>query len=190
MKTRDSGMPEAGYWNTFFDPEAVLRAMGLDQSAGAIVDVGCGYGTFTLPAAHLTGQRVIALDVEPELVQQLADRARRDGVGHLVEARHQDVAADGTGLADGEAATVFLFNILHCEQPVTLLREANRILASGGRVGVIHWRSDIATPRGPNLSIRPKPSDCMQWMEEAGFTVERSSVVLPPYHLGVVGHRR
>ena len=189
MKTRDSGMPEAGYWNTFFNPEAVLRTLGLDQSTGVIVDVGCGYGTFTLPAARLTGQRVIALDVESDLVRQLADRAQHEGLGHLVDVRHQDVAAQGTGLADAEAATVFLFNLLHCEQPVDLLREAHRILVSGGRVGVVHWRSDIATPRGPDLSIRPKPSDCVRWLGEAGFTVARPAVALPPYHFGLVGQR-
>ena len=149
MKTRDSGMPEAGTWNTFFDPDAVLRAMDLHQARGPIVDVGCGYGTFTLPAARLTGVRVIALDVESVLVQQLADRAQPAGLGHLVEVRHQDVAAHGTGLADQEAMTVLLFNILHCEHPVALLREAYRILAPSGRVAVIHWRSDIPTPRGP-----------------------------------------
>lgn len=49
-------MPDAGYWNTFFDPEAVLRTMGIDQSTGVIVDMGCGYGTFTLPAARLIEQ--------------------------------------------------------------------------------------------------------------------------------------
>lgn len=181
-------MPGTG--TVFFDPEAVLRTMGMDQSTGVIVDVGCGYGTFTLPPARLTEQRVIALDVESELVQQLADRVQRDGLGHLVEVRHQDVAADGTGLADAVAATVFLFNLLHCEQPVQLLREAHRVLAPGGRVGVIHWRSDIATPRGPDLSIRPKPVDCVKWLNEAGFTLARPAVDLPPYHFGVVGHRR
>ena len=189
MKTRDSGMPDASFWNTFFDPDAVLRALGFDQSSGVIVDVGSGYGTFTLPAARLTSQRVIALDVEPALVGQLTERAREAGLAHLVDARHQDVAADGTGLADGEAAAVFLFNLLHCEQPAVLLRETYRILAPGGRVGVIHWRSDILTPRGPDLSIRPTPEDCQRLLMSAGFHITQPAITLPPFHFGLVGRR-
>jgi len=30
MKVRDSGMPEEGWWSTFFDPERILRLFGLD----------------------------------------------------------------------------------------------------------------------------------------------------------------
>jgi ubiquinone/menaquinone biosynthesis C-methylase UbiE len=75
---------------------------------------------------------------------------------------------DGTGLADCGADIVMLFNLLHCEQPLDLLAEARRTLQPGGRVGVVHWRSDIPTPRGPDLSIRPSPEQCAAWLREAG----------------------
>ena len=50
MKTRESGMPEESLWATFFTPEEVLHKLGL-PTAGDVVDFGCGYGTFTIPAA-------------------------------------------------------------------------------------------------------------------------------------------
>jgi len=189
MKTRDSGMPEEAYWSSFFDPDAILCTLGLDKAKGTVVDVGCGYGTFTLPAAKLTPQRVIALDVEPLLIERLTSRALAANLQHLIEARHQDVAAHGLGLPDQRADIVLLFNVLHCEDPAELLREAFRVLAEGGRVGVIHWRSDIATPRGPDALIRPKPEGCRRWLLEAGFEVGQQSVTLPPYHFGLVGIR-
>ena len=80
MKTRDSGMPEEGYWSTFFDAEATLTALGLDVATGLVVDVGCGYGTFTLPVARLTGQRVVGIDIEADLVQHLDAKARSLGL--------------------------------------------------------------------------------------------------------------
>jgi ubiquinone/menaquinone biosynthesis C-methylase UbiE len=48
-----------------------------------------------------------------------------------------------------------LFNILHAEQPERLLREARRILAPHGLLGIIHWNYDPSTPRGPSMEIRP-----------------------------------
>jgi SAM-dependent methyltransferase len=187
MKTRDSGMPDEGYWSTFFDAEAILTALGLHVAAGPVVDVGCGYGTFTLPVARLTGRRVMAIDIEPDLVRQLEVKARAAGLP--VEGIVRDVAHDGTGIPAGTADVVLLFNLLHCEEPVALLREAHRVVAPGGRVGVIHWRSDVPTPRGPHPSIRPQPAMCRKWLLEAGFLVEREPMTLEPYHFGLVGRR-
>ena len=39
-----------------------------------------------------------------------------------------------------------------------------RILKDDGIISIIHWRSDIQTPRGPSLDIRPKPQDCEKWL--------------------------
>jgi ubiquinone/menaquinone biosynthesis C-methylase UbiE len=79
---------------------------------------------------------------------------------------------------------------LHIEDPVSLLREAFRVVRIGGIVGVIHWRQDIETPRGPPLEIRPRPDQCRAWAEEAGL----QWVLCPdlpncPWHWGMVFKR-
>ncbi len=66
---------------------------------------------------------------------------------------------------DNSVDYVMLFNILHAEDPVSLLKEAHRILKRDAKVGVIHWIYSDSTPRGPSLDIRPKPHQCIQWME-------------------------
>jgi len=186
MKTRDSGMPAEDHWSTFFAPEALLARLGLDRARGPIVDVGCGYGTFTLPIARLTGQAVIGLDIEADLIERLEERARRDGLAR-VRGFVRDVAANGIGEADGSADIVLLFNLLHCEDPLGLLREARRVLMPGGRVGIIHWRSDIVTPRGPAAAIRPRPEAVATWLAQTGFALAVPATVLEPYHYGLVG---
>lgn len=186
MKTRDSGMPEHDQWKTFFAPETILRALGLDRARGPVVDVGCGYGTFTLPAARLTGQPVVGIDIEPALVTLLAEQARNLGLTG-VSALQRDVVHAGLGLPSRTADVVLLFNLLHCEDPAALLVRARRVLIPGGRVGVIHWRSDIPTPRGPDRLIRPTPAACRQWMVAAGLAVVVEPTLLEPYHFGLVG---
>lgn len=187
MKGRESGMPEADYWSTFFRPEGVLATLvDIHNGRETAVEFGSGYGTFTLPLAGLTGGRVLGLDIEPGLVADLRTEAARAGLTHLSVVKRDFVAA-GTGLADASVDRVLLYNILHIEDPVALLREAFRILRPGGSASVIHWRSDIPTPRGPSLAIRPSPEQCLAWAEEAGFRGEvREIGESAPYHFGLV----
>jgi SAM-dependent methyltransferase len=159
MKVRESGMPEPDLWHTFFDPDAILKAMGLTDSVGNAADFGCGYGTFAIPAAKQVRGTLYGFDLDPAMIEASERYAEREHVRN-VRLFLRDFVADGTGL---DAATVdyaMLFNILHAEDPLRLLREAYRILGPGGKVGVIHWNYDPKTPRGPPMSMRPKPEDC------------------------------
>ena len=191
MKGRESGMPEEAYWATFFDPVAALDQLLIQGgSLGDIVEFGCGFGTFTLLAARRTGGIVTALDIEPEMVEVVRQKAnieQRDNIRPEV----RDFVADGTGLETASQGHAMIFNLLHLENPVALLREAHRVLGAGGVLSVIHWRSDIATPRGPSLEIRPAPEQCRAWMQEAGFKAIRSVDLQAscPYHFGLLGQR-
>ena len=104
---------------------------------------------------------------------------------------HQrDFVAEGTGLPESHVWRVMLFNILHIENPIRLLREAFRILTPGGEVGIMHWRRDIQTPRGPSLEIRPTAEQCRAWGEKAGFEFERYEPLnCCSYHWGLVMRR-
>ena len=77
-----------------------------------------------------------------------------------------------------------LFNILHCEEPVKLLKSVYNLLVSGGTAGVIHWKFED-TPRGPSMEIRPKPEQIIEWAKTAGFTIDKQ-IDLPPYHYGII----
>jgi hypothetical protein len=108
---------------------------------------------------------------------------------HNVHAKQRDFVADGTGLEAASVNYAMLFNILHAENPVSLLREAWRVLSLTGVVAVIHWNYDPATPRGPSMTIRPRPEQCVAWGKEAGFTRHDGIIDVPPYHYGIVFHR-
>jgi SAM-dependent methyltransferase len=186
MKTRDSGMPDEPLWSTFFAPEAVLSRLGLTRACGDVVDFGCGYGTFTIPAARMARGTVHALDIEPEMVAATAARAKAAGLIN-VRAEQRDFVAEGTGLPDASVDYAMLFNILHAEGPLALLKEALRVLSPGGRLGIMHWNYDPTTPRGPDMAIRPRPQQCRAWAEQVGFQLDGAERIdLPPYHYGIV----
>ncbi len=189
-------MPAEAMWTTFFDVEAILDRLGfgdLGPEGADVVDLGCGYGTFTLPAARRTRAAcractVYAFDIEPAMVEATRQKALDLGLTNVV-AVLRDVMAEGTGLAAASCGFVMAFNVLHAARPVELLDEAYRILQPGGRVAIIHWNPDPSTPRGPALDIRPTPAQCRIWLEAAGFAVPDPAVSLPPYHYGLVGTR-
>lgn len=177
-------MPEEEMWEDFFESENILRTFGLDKGVQDIAEFGCGYGTFTLAAAKLVTGVVHAFDIEPAMFDAVNQKCRDSRINN-VRAVIRDFVAEGTGLPSDSIDAALLFNILHHEEPVALMQEALRILKPGGRLAVIHWNYDPATPRGPAMEIRPRPEQCIAWARSAGFT-ERGRFDLPPYHYGLL----
>jgi ubiquinone/menaquinone biosynthesis C-methylase UbiE len=186
MKARESGMPDEHMWSGFFSPDQALLALGLTGSCGDVLDFGCGYGTFSIPAARRVRGTVHALDIEPAMVEATARKAEQEGLDN-VRVENRDFIADGTGLPPGSVDYVMLFNILHCQDPAVLLREAYRVLSSVGRLGIMHWNYNATTPRGPSMDIRPRPEQCRDWAQSIGFRLQAPKIIdLPPYHYGWV----
>ncbi|MBL9199374.1 MAG: class I SAM-dependent methyltransferase [Opitutaceae bacterium] len=188
MKLRESGMPAQDYWETLFDVPAILDAFGFDSTTADVAELGCGYGTFTIPLAKRIAGRLIAVDFDPAMVATTQQRGLEAGL-HNIHARIRDVVADGFCVPPASCDAALLFNILHAEEPVALLRAARDVVRPGGLVAVIHWRSDIATPRGPSLAIRPRPGQIAAWAAEAGLTAGDEDFALPPWHFGIKLHR-
>ena len=186
MKTRESGMPNEEMWDTFFDPEVILDSLGIKNLIGSIADLGCGYGTFTIPVAKRTIGLVYAIDIEKDMLRVTQEKVKQSGLKN-VKVIQRDFIVDGAGLADSSCDLVMLFNILHAEEPLNILAETKRILTSKGKVAIIHWIPDPTTPRGPPMSIRPRPEQIQDWLKETGFNLKDRIIPLPPYHYGVIG---
>lgn len=184
MKGRESGMPEKEMWDGFFNPEDVLKIMRVDENIKDAAEFGCGYGTFTIPAARLVKGTVYAIDIEKEMV----DFTEKEAVSHNIRNIKKilrDFVINGTGLENESVGYVMLFNILHIEHPEILLEETYRILRPHGKLGIMHWNYDPSTPRGPSMNIRPKPEQCIEWAKRAGF-IKPEQHDLKPYHYGIV----
>jgi SAM-dependent methyltransferase len=190
MKVRDSGMPDEAIWESLFDVDLILERLGVDAGLINVAELGCGYGTFTLPVARRISGTLYTYDIDEVMVERAKQRVVRAGLTDVV-VDCRDVLTHGFGLPPASQHGCLLFNILHHHDPVTPLQTAARCLRPDGRLFVIHWRHDPATPRGPSLSIRPRPQQIIAWAHESGMLELASQVLdLAPWHYGLVLVRR
>ena len=184
MKVEDSGMPEEIYWNSLFDIEGILEWLNLPEETTKIVEIGCGYGTFTVPLARRLTGKIHTFDIEPCMIEIAQENAQKAGVSNITfELR--DVLEQGTDLEPNSTDMVLLFNILHLSEKRIFLKEASRILKNGGTVAIIHWRTDMITPRGPTMNTRPDKEQILSASDGLNLDYHGNSEILEPYHWGI-----
>ena len=178
-------MPDEKVWEGFFDINLILTELQIDSNITDLVEIGCGYGTFTIPAAQTITGNMYAFDIEKEMIEIVEQKAASKLLNNVI-LNHRDILPQTTGLPYNSVDYVMLFNILHHDSPLDFFNEAYRILKIQGKIGIIHWRSDIPTPRGPDLSIRPKPEQILGWIRDLKFKVHKDPVIIKPYHYGLI----
>jgi ubiquinone/menaquinone biosynthesis C-methylase UbiE len=119
----------------FVTPERLRKA--LEPSPGErILEVGPGTGYYTLPVADWLGTsgRLDVVDVQQEMLDHTARRAREAGLGNVVPA-----LADARAMPyeDGAFDGAFLVTVLgEIPDQEAALRELRRVLKPSGRVVV------------------------------------------------------
>lgn len=74
MKVPDSGMPEETFWESLFDVPLALDRLKINRTVGHVAELGCGYGTFTLPVAQRVAGTVFTFDIEPIMIARTRGR--------------------------------------------------------------------------------------------------------------------
>jgi ubiquinone/menaquinone biosynthesis C-methylase UbiE len=127
---------ESPWRRQFFDPVGALKAAGI-QSGQDVLEVGCGTGFFTIPAAQLVGEkgRVYALDPHPLAIEQVATKVRHVGLTNVRLIRSDATEA---GLASATIDVALLFGVIPSPTlPLDrLLPEVYRLLRREGTVAV------------------------------------------------------
>ena len=184
MKVIDSGMPEEVYWNSLFDIPCIIKWLDIKNVVGPIVEIGCGYGTFTVPIAKKTNNQVLAFDIDPSMIEITRNNVQQSGLSN-VQFFQRDILETGTGLESHSVGMILLFNILHFDERRALLEEASRIAKHSGVVAIIHWRKDMETPRGPIVHMRPDQETILSSISDLDFRFTGNSKILEPYHWGM-----
>ena len=104
-----------------------------------VLDVACGTGNLTIPAAR-AGASVTGIDIAPNLVSQAQTRARAEGLS----IRFDVGDAEQLPYANGEFTTVVtMFGAMFAARPDRAAAEMLRVTRPGGRIAMANW-----TPSG------------------------------------------
>jgi ubiquinone/menaquinone biosynthesis C-methylase UbiE len=141
------------------DPARILDR--LVREGQTVVDLGCGLGYFSLAMARLVGPRgrVIALDIQWEMLARARARARRRGLDGVIEFRR--CAPDDLGLRN-PVHFVLAFWMLHEVRDLTgLLTQVGSVLTPSRPLLVVEPKFHVPAARFANTAAA---------IERAGFT--------------------
>lgn len=130
-------MPAGGFSN----PERIIKELSLPQGA-RVADFGSGSGYFTLLIAKVIGPEglVTAVDVLASPLQVVKTRAQDIGLFNIAYVRGNLEIPGSSRLNDNSQDLVLLANILfQSQKKADIIREAKRVLKSGGELVVIDW---------------------------------------------------
>jgi O-methyltransferase/aklanonic acid methyltransferase len=100
-----------------------------------VLDIGCGRGASTFPAAEAVGPEghVLGIDIAPAMVEEARREAARQGASQVdvrvMDGEHPDLPAGSFDVITGSYSVIFL-----PDAPAAIGRYAG-LLADGGRIG-------------------------------------------------------
>ena len=161
-------------------PEETLVKAGI-KPGDVILDIGCGMGYFTFPAARMVGPKgmIYALDISGVMLAELRSRAASSGVFNIHT--HQ-VAHSKLSVPEAPYTLALLSDALHeVDDKPAFLSAVAAALRPGARLSVIEWDKK-ETPKGPPLKERISEDEMQVLLKKAGFT-EPASAPLGAAHV-------
>lgn len=163
-----------------------IQALDLDLDT-VIADIGAGSGYYSYRIAPLLdGGKVIAVDIQPEMLEFLRKRSAELGVTNVEPALGK---IDDIGLAPESIDAALMVDSYHeFSHPAEMLRSIRLALRPGGQVFLLEYRAE-----DPDVPIKPlhkmSEAQAIKELEAAGFSFVENIDVLPWQHLMIFEKR-
>ena len=165
--------------------ETLLAALEL-QPGEVVCDMGCGNGYYTLPIAKLVGEtgRVLAVDIQPEMLHLLELRAKKEQVENIEPIQSSVVDPK---LPEGELDLILLVDVYHeFSHPEQMLAAMRKALKPTGRIALVEFRlEDVNVPI--KLEHKMSKEQIMKEFPPNGFKLVGEFEELPWQHVMFFG---
>ena len=164
----------------YLDPAEVLGMYGI-RADMTVIDLGCGTGLFTRPAAHMVGEngRVHAIDVQNALLGTAERGAQAEGIRSRITFHH--AGAYELSLPDDSIDLAILVSTLgEIPDKPAALSELRRVLKGGARLGI---SEELLNP------AYMLASSVKRWVEDAGFSFVAKTGSPFCYHMAFVNSK-
>jgi ubiquinone/menaquinone biosynthesis C-methylase UbiE len=182
-QTHEHSFGGAERWAEVFDdpsrdawqkPQQVIEALALKPDA-AVADIGSGTGYFAVRLAHIVPQgRVFAVDIEPDMVKYLADRAKRENLDNVTAVAG---APDDARLPGKVDLVLMVDTYHHIDQREAYFRRLSESLKPDARIAIIDFNAKSAVGPAPRHRIASKR--IVAEMAKAGYRLQHEHHFLP-----------
>lgn len=162
-------------------PQELLDALQLERGA-TVCDYGCGNGYHTLQLARRVGPRgtVVAVDIQPEMLELLQTRAAPRGLENVELLLVDPIEPE---LPDGRFDLVLMVDVYHeVTDPAAVLKSVRQSLRPEGRLVLVEFREE-----DPAVPIRPlhkmSQQQVLKELRPAGYKLVGQYDQLPWQHV-------
>jgi ubiquinone/menaquinone biosynthesis C-methylase UbiE len=163
------------------DCETMLAALGI-KPGETVCDMGCGNGFYSLELAALVGEqgKVLAVDIQREMLQMLKERAKEEGITNI-ELIHGTIV--DPKLPKDSVDLMLMVDVYHeFSHPAEMLAAIRGSLKPAGRVALVEFRAE-----DPKVPIKPlhkmSKDQIMKEFPPNGFKLVEEFDELPWQHL-------
>lgn len=146
--------------------DEVVAFLGLTRK-DLLLDLGAGIGYFSIPASKRAGS-VIALDMEPKMLEVFANRIAKNRLANIELVRGDIGALPMTHASAGHILAAFVYH--EVPSPKKFMRECARVLSSGDHLTIVDFQKR-ETPIGPPVEERKTPREVLRTASEE-FEIE------------------
>lgn len=164
-------------------PDRVVAALRIPRGS-TVIDLGAGVGYFTWRLAKRVGPdgKVIAVDIQPEMLDMLAKNMSKRGIGNVEVVLGTE---SDPRLPEGVAELALLVDVYHeLADPIATMGHVRRALKPGGRLVVVEYRKE-----DPWIPIHPlhkmTVDEVRREIEPTGFAFVEVLEFLPTQHIVV-----